>query len=215
MRIGMKHWYLYIPFTFAISFAFSFGLFMLNREELMVQKEAWVDAFHIYGVARIPKVSTLFHVSDVDTCIINLVNAGLLTYIFPRDALYHSVELAVDSQDPVLQSKSSDSFGFLFGILERLDVMMTSEQAKPWPNRGFCSPWTDKLHIELSVLVREGQVHRLHNHVMKGPSSLSLSQRKRRVHRPVESVQGRRCPLGLIGPSQMRINIINWCKSIT
>ena len=40
MRIGMKHWYLYIPFTFAISFAFSFGLFMLNREELMVQEEA-------------------------------------------------------------------------------------------------------------------------------------------------------------------------------
>lgn len=33
MRIGMKRWYLYIPATFAISFAFSFGLFMFNREK--------------------------------------------------------------------------------------------------------------------------------------------------------------------------------------
>ena len=29
----MKRWYLYIPATFAISFAFSFGLFMFNREK--------------------------------------------------------------------------------------------------------------------------------------------------------------------------------------
>ena len=34
-RIGMKRWYLYIPATFIISFAFSFGLFMFNRERLM------------------------------------------------------------------------------------------------------------------------------------------------------------------------------------
>jgi hypothetical protein len=40
MRIGMKRWYLYIPFTFAISFAFSFGLFMFNREKLIAQNEA-------------------------------------------------------------------------------------------------------------------------------------------------------------------------------
>ena len=33
MRIGMKRWYLYIPATFAVSFAFSFGLFMFNREK--------------------------------------------------------------------------------------------------------------------------------------------------------------------------------------
>ena len=35
MRVGMKRWYLYIPATFVISFAFSFGLFMFNRERLM------------------------------------------------------------------------------------------------------------------------------------------------------------------------------------
>ena len=40
MRIGMKRWYLYIPFTFAISFAFSFGLFMFNREKLIAQNKA-------------------------------------------------------------------------------------------------------------------------------------------------------------------------------
>ena len=37
MRVGMKRWYLYIPATFAISFAFSFGLFMFNRERLINQ----------------------------------------------------------------------------------------------------------------------------------------------------------------------------------
>ena len=35
-RLGMKRWYLYIPATFLISFAFSFGLFMFNRERLMI-----------------------------------------------------------------------------------------------------------------------------------------------------------------------------------
>ena len=40
MRVGMKHWDLYIPFTFAISFAFSFGLFMFNREKLIDQSAA-------------------------------------------------------------------------------------------------------------------------------------------------------------------------------
>ena len=37
IRVGMKRWYLYIPFTFAVSFAFSFGLFMFNREKLINQ----------------------------------------------------------------------------------------------------------------------------------------------------------------------------------
>lgn len=37
MRIGMKRWYLYIPATFAVSFAFSFGLFMFNREKKIQQ----------------------------------------------------------------------------------------------------------------------------------------------------------------------------------
>ena len=40
MRIGMKRWYIYIPFTFVISYAFSFGLFMFNREKRMAQNEA-------------------------------------------------------------------------------------------------------------------------------------------------------------------------------
>ena len=40
MRIGMKRWYIYIPFTFVISFAFSFGLFMFNREKHMAQNKA-------------------------------------------------------------------------------------------------------------------------------------------------------------------------------
>ena len=37
MRIGMKRWYLYIPATFTLSFAFSFGLFMFNCEKLIQQ----------------------------------------------------------------------------------------------------------------------------------------------------------------------------------
>ena len=37
MRTGMKRWYLYIPATFAVSFAFSFGLFMFNREKKIKQ----------------------------------------------------------------------------------------------------------------------------------------------------------------------------------
>ena len=37
MRIGMKRWYLYIPATFAVSFAFSIGLFMFNREKKIQQ----------------------------------------------------------------------------------------------------------------------------------------------------------------------------------
>ena len=40
MRLNMKLWYLYIPATFTISFAFSFGLFMLNRERKMNQLNA-------------------------------------------------------------------------------------------------------------------------------------------------------------------------------
>ena len=37
MRTGMTRWYLYIPATFAVSFAFSFGLFMFNREKKIQQ----------------------------------------------------------------------------------------------------------------------------------------------------------------------------------
>ena len=39
----------------------------------------WVD-----GGARNPKVPTLFQVADVDTGVINLVNADLITHIAPR-----------------------------------------------------------------------------------------------------------------------------------
>ena len=39
----------------------------------------WVD-----GGARNPKVATLFHLADVDTGVINWVNAELVTYICPR-----------------------------------------------------------------------------------------------------------------------------------
>ena len=39
----------------------------------------WVD-----GGARNPKVPTLFQVADVDTGVINLVNADLVTHICPR-----------------------------------------------------------------------------------------------------------------------------------
>ena len=39
----------------------------------------WVDAG-----ARNPKVPTLFQVADVDTGVINWVNADLVTHIVPR-----------------------------------------------------------------------------------------------------------------------------------
>ena len=39
----------------------------------------WVD-----GGARNPKVPTLFRVGDVDTGVINWINADLVTHICPR-----------------------------------------------------------------------------------------------------------------------------------
>ena len=39
----------------------------------------WVD-----GGARNPKVPTLFQVADVDTGVINRINADLVTHICPR-----------------------------------------------------------------------------------------------------------------------------------
>ena len=39
----------------------------------------WVD-----GGARNPKVPTLFQVADVDTGVINWINADLVTHICPR-----------------------------------------------------------------------------------------------------------------------------------
>ena len=47
---------------------------------------AWrmADVIWVDGGARNPKVATLFQVADVDTGIINWVNADLVTHIVPR-----------------------------------------------------------------------------------------------------------------------------------
>ena len=43
-----------------------------------------VDVIWVDGGARNPKVPTLFQVADVDTGVINWVNADLVTHICPR-----------------------------------------------------------------------------------------------------------------------------------
>ena len=47
---------------------------------------AWLmaDVIWVDGSARNPKVPTLFQVADVDTGVINWVNADLVTHIVPR-----------------------------------------------------------------------------------------------------------------------------------
>ena len=47
---------------------------------------AWrmADVIWVDGGARNPKVPTLFQVADVDTGVINWVNADLVTHIVPR-----------------------------------------------------------------------------------------------------------------------------------
>ena len=47
---------------------------------------AWrmADVLWVDGGARNPKVPTLFQVADVDTGVINWVNADLVTHIIPR-----------------------------------------------------------------------------------------------------------------------------------
>ena len=47
---------------------------------------AWrmADVIWVDGGARNPKVPTLFQVADVDTGVINWVNADLVTHICPR-----------------------------------------------------------------------------------------------------------------------------------
>ena len=47
---------------------------------------AWrmADVIWVDGGARNPKVPTLFQVADVDTKVINWVNADLVTHIVPR-----------------------------------------------------------------------------------------------------------------------------------
>ena len=48
---------------------------------------AWrmADVIWVDGGARNPKVPTLFQVADVDTGVINWINADLVTHIVPRD----------------------------------------------------------------------------------------------------------------------------------
>ena len=48
-------------------------------KDLRMADVIWVD-----GGARNPKVPTLFQVADVDTGVINWVNADLVNYIVPR-----------------------------------------------------------------------------------------------------------------------------------
>jgi hypothetical protein len=45
---------------------------------------ALTACWECYGVARNPKVPTLFQVADVDTGVINWINADLVTHICPR-----------------------------------------------------------------------------------------------------------------------------------
>ena len=47
---------------------------------------AWrmADVIWVDGGARNPKVPTLFQVADVDTGVVNWVNADLVTHIVPR-----------------------------------------------------------------------------------------------------------------------------------
>ena len=47
---------------------------------------AWrmADVIWVDGGARNPKIPTLFQVADVDTGVINWVNADLVTHIVPR-----------------------------------------------------------------------------------------------------------------------------------
>lgn len=37
-RLGMRHWWLYVPLTFGIAIAFSFPLFMLMRERAIAAR---------------------------------------------------------------------------------------------------------------------------------------------------------------------------------
>ena len=50
-----------------------------DHSDLRMADLIWVD-----GGARNPKVPTLFQAADVDTGVINWVNADLVTHIVPR-----------------------------------------------------------------------------------------------------------------------------------
>ena len=51
-----------------------------------LREGAWrmADVIWVDGGARNPKVPTLFRVADVDTGVVNWVNADLVTHIVPR-----------------------------------------------------------------------------------------------------------------------------------
>ena len=57
-----------------------------NAVVITDQDGAWrmADVIWVDGGARNPKVPTLFQVADVDTGVINWVNADLVTHICPR-----------------------------------------------------------------------------------------------------------------------------------
>ena len=58
-----------------------------QRQRVVADTEgAWrmADVIWVDGGARNPKVPTLFQVADVDTGVINWINADLVTHIVPR-----------------------------------------------------------------------------------------------------------------------------------
>ena len=61
--------------------------FKAGRTVIVADTEgAWsmADVIWVDGGARNPKVPTLFQVADVDTGVINWINADLVTHICPR-----------------------------------------------------------------------------------------------------------------------------------
>ena len=72
--IGMKH----------LDSAFFSGSYGVLRGRVAMVIAAIMFALVFVGGARNPKVPTLFQVADVDTGVINWVNADLVTHICPR-----------------------------------------------------------------------------------------------------------------------------------
>ena len=69
------------PNAYAMFLHVKAGMTVIVEEggEWRMAEVIWVD-----GGARNPKIPTLFQVSDVDTGVINWVNADLVTHIVPR-----------------------------------------------------------------------------------------------------------------------------------
>ena len=56
----------------------------INIRVAGVSLASMADVIWVDGGARNPKVPTLFQVADVDTGVINWINADLVTHICPR-----------------------------------------------------------------------------------------------------------------------------------